>query len=243
MARLARKDLPSPFLHIIVQGINREYIFKENKLKLIYKSMLKKNLLNTSIKILAYCIMDNHAHILMYSENINEISQVMLKTNTSYAMLYNRNNHRVGYVFRSRYYTQSILNEHHLFNCISYIHQNPSKAGIVKDFSEYKYSSYLEFLYKKDLITSESIKLIFGSSEKYIDTFNEIHKIEDIEDIKDIIEDFQDPYQVINKYLEHTSKTLQEIKQDSNLLAELLIQLRHTARSFFKRYGKTSKYT
>ena len=242
MPRLARKNLESSFLHIIVQGINRSYIFQDNTLKSTYKSILKRNLEDTNVKILAYCIMDNHAHILMHSENINEISQIMKKTNTSYAMLYNKTNKRVGYVFRNRYYVQMILSERQLYNCISYIHKNPLKAGIAKNLSDYKYSSYIEYLHKKELITSEGIKLALGSSKDFLAIFHEIHKLDDIEDIKDIVEEYENPDIVIQKYLKEISMTLENIKTDKKLLAELLIRLRHQARFIVKRYGKNFKY-
>jgi len=55
--------------------------------------------------------MDNHAHILIFSERIEYMIQMMRRVNTSYAMLYNSQNKRVGYAFRDRYYTQMILTE------------------------------------------------------------------------------------------------------------------------------------
>lgn len=238
MPRLARKNLESSFLHLIVQGINRTYIFQDDALKSLYKNTLKKNLSETNVQVLAYCIMDNHAHLLVHSEHINEVSEIMRKTNTAYAMVYNKINKRVGYVFRNRYYVQMILDERQLYNCIAYIHKNPLKAGIVKSLSDYKYSSYTEYLHKKDLLTSESIKLALGSDKNYFDIFNEIHKIQDIEDIKDIVEDFKNADDIINEYLTETSKKLEEIKLDTKLLAELLVRLRHSARSFFKKYGE-----
>lgn len=92
MPRLARMYIESQYLHIIVQGINKEYIFKGIEAKERYKATLKKNLLDTKVKVLAYCIMDNHVHILLYSEKIEEITKLMQKTNTSYAKWYNKQN-------------------------------------------------------------------------------------------------------------------------------------------------------
>lgn len=178
MARVARKDLESNYLHITIQGINKEYIFQDNNLKDAYLNILKKNLKETEISILAYCIMDNHAHFLVHCENIKEVSKFMQKNNTSFAILYNKLNNRVGYVFRNRYSTQMILSEVQLFTCLAYIHNNPVKAHIVDNPKKYLYSSYLQYLNPKELITEKSIKLVFGSSENYIDIFNKIHKKE-----------------------------------------------------------------
>lgn len=227
MPRLARKCLESPFIHIIVQGINKEYIFKKDLFKEAYLNMLKKNISETDIDIISYCVMDNHVHLLVYCEDINVISKVMQKTNGAYAKWYNKTQKRVGYVFRNRYYTQMILTEHQLYNCIVYIHKNPVKANIVNYIHEYKYSSYMEYLGKRKFITDNSIQLVFGTSKNYLDVFRFIHKMEEIVDIKDVIEDFNDEQVIINEYLNEQGKSMIEIKQNKELLAELIFHLRY----------------
>ena len=229
MPRLARKNQGSSFLHIIIQGINKENIFQDSSLKLAYKSLFKRNLDNTNINIIAYCIMSNHMHILLYSESYKEVSSLMQKTNTAYARFYNKINKRIGYVFRDRYYVQPIMNEKHLYNCLVYIHNNPINAKIVTNPSKYTYSSYNEYIGKKDLITEESIILAFGSTKNYMDTFIQIHKDTEIEDIKDVVEEYISPEKVINSFLIKYN-TLENVKDDETLLSELLILLRRKCR-------------
>ena len=142
MPRIARKHLNSNFIHVVTKGIKGEFIFYKEKYKNEYISLLKKYLNEIKeVKILAYCVMDNHAHILIYTKEINKLSNFMKKLNTTYAIYYNENEKRQGYVFGSRYYTQIIENGAHLLACIKYIHENPVKAGISNTLSEYKYSS------------------------------------------------------------------------------------------------------
>lgn len=225
MPRHARKEIESNYLHVIVQGINREFIFQDNNLKQAYKCIVKNNLKDTGIKILAYCIMDNHAHFLMYGKSIREISNIMHKTNTSYAKMYNKVKGRVGYVFRDRYYSQMILYENQLFNCLVYIHKNPLKANMVKKLEDYPYSSYLEFKGKKELITNEGIKLVFGCSKNYMDTFNLIHKNNNINDIMEIKET-QPSEKIISDFVKNEHKTIEEIKEEEKVFRKLLISLR-----------------
>ena len=75
-----------------------------------------------------HCIMDNHAHFLIYYTKLEELSELMRKVNTTYAMKYNKINKRKGFVFRDRFFTQPILNEMQLYNCLVYIHKNPINA-------------------------------------------------------------------------------------------------------------------
>lgn len=241
MPRLARKYLESTFIHIIVQGIDKEYIFQKNSFKDAYLNILKKNISETDIKVIAYCVMGNHIHLLVYSENINSLSKIMQRTNGAYAKLYNKTKNRVGYVFRNRYYTQMILTEQQLYNCIVYIHKNPIRANIVNVFQEYKYSSYKEYIGKRNLISEDSLKLVFGDSKDFFENFKLIHKLEDIQDIKEVIEEFQDEKVIINEYLKEKEKTMVEIKESKELLAELLFRLRYQGGLSLRAMEKTLK--
>jgi len=227
MPRLARKHSKGSFIHIIVQGINKEYIFQNNLLKEAYLSILIKNIKETNVKIISYCVMDNHMHVLIHYENINDVSKVMQKTNGAYAKLYNKNNNRVGYVFRNRYYSQMILNKKQLYNCIVYIHKNPLKANITNKLQEYTYSSYKEYLGEKKIISEDALKLIFSDTTDFIDKIKTIHKIKDITDIKDIVEDYKDSTLIIDEYLKEKKQTIFEIKKNKKLLSELLFRLRY----------------
>ena len=164
MPRLARKLLRGEFFHITVKGINGDYIFQENIDKIEYLKLLKEN---SNIAILAYCIMGNHAHILIKTENVDEMSKYMKKVNTSYALYYNKKNMREGYVFKNRFFSQQIEDKKHLFSCIVYIHKNPVKANIVRNMESYKFSSYNDYfgINHRNLINNENIFKLFNNQD------------------------------------------------------------------------------
>lgn len=227
MPRISRKKLISKFYHVIVQGLNKEYIFNTPKYMNKYKEIILKNFKDSNITILSYCIMNNHAHFLIYSDKIEYLSKFMQKINTSYSRFYNKDNQRVGYVFRDRYYTQEILDIKQLYNCVRYIHNNPVKAHIVKSMAEYKYSSFNEFfkINKKDnLINKTSIKLLFEDSDNYLDKFYSIHKKYTSEDFIDIKE------KSIKKFIIESEKQygrkIQEFKNDKKLLKSIIVDAR-----------------
>lgn len=199
MSRIARKNNKKGFFHIMIQGINKEYIFNESKDKEQFLFFMKKYYSYYKIKIIAYCIMNNHAHLIIYSENINEISEYMHKINGIYAIYYNNKNKRVGYVFRDRYKSQYIYDREYLLKCIKYIHLNPVKAKIVNNEKEYKYSSYSDFISKKGYIDDSVIELVFISKD-YLKIFNSIEDDVDIE-IIDIDNDYENLKNAINKYI------------------------------------------
>ena len=96
MPRKARDIFDASFFHVIVQGINKEFIFKEERFINQYLKLIRKHIDDYNVEIIAYCIMGNHAHFLLKTDSIEEISKVMHKTNGMYAKYYNYINERVG---------------------------------------------------------------------------------------------------------------------------------------------------
>ena len=147
MPRISRKNLETSFFHVMVQGIKKEYIFNQKIAIKKYIELLQAEKEKFNLQILAYCVMNNHAHLLIYTEKIEEMSLYMHTVNQKFAKFYNYiNQGRVGYVFRDRYKSEPIYNEQSLIRCIRYIHNNPVKANIVKNPENYKYSSYVMYL-------------------------------------------------------------------------------------------------
>ncbi len=239
MPRIARKFNESNYYHVIVQGINKEFIFKDEKYMESYKRIIIKKLKEIEIKILAYCIMNNHAHFLIYSENSNSLSKFMQKINTSYSRLYNKENGRVGYVFRDRFYSQNIIGEMQLCNCLRYIHNNPVKAKIVNNMSEYKYSSYNEYLKKREIISKDSKRIIFGSKKNYIEQFNWIHNNCSEENFYDIQEENKEEINVfLSKIEKRYGMKINEIKKERVLLKVLVKHARSKTKITIEKLAK-----
>lgn len=169
MPRNARNLLGNILIHNMVQGINKEYIFKGDVEKKKYIELIKKYSKEFSIIMVSYCIMDNHAHLLTYSENINKLSLFMKQVNGHYARFYNKINNRVGYVFRNRFCSKPILSEKQLYQCIKYIHLNPVKANITKCESDYVFSSYRDYIDEKNFKLTDIFNNILNSDKNYIE--------------------------------------------------------------------------
>lgn len=172
MPRIARKDLETSFLHLMVQGVNKEYIFYKKEYIEKYLKMFMENKEKHNFTIIAYCIMNNHAHFLVYAEDKKELGKAMHKTNFSYAQMFNRKENRVGVLFRNRYEIEPIYDMKHLINCINYIHNNPVKAKMVLKCENYKYSTYKDYINNVGVTKSKIMKEMFGEKCNYLEIFS-----------------------------------------------------------------------
>lgn len=229
MPRVGRSSLGTTYFHIMVQGNAREYIFENRDDKEKYKYLLFKNSKEQGVKILAYCIMDNHTHILVKSTEQEKLSKLMTKTNTSYAMYYNKEKNRVGYVFRDRYKSQPIYEDKHLISCLVYIHKNPMKAGIVSSVEDYEFSSYHAFFKEQSDINTDSIKEIAGV-KNFTEYFEEIHQKTYAEEWAEYKEkDYEKTGNIIKQYEKKVKKKLDKILKDDALLIGLAKELQNRA--------------
>ena len=187
MSRTARQYKYASFFHVIVQGIDKEEIFKRERYINEYLKLITKYSEELNIKIIAYCIMTNHAHLLIQTNKIEYISKMMLKVNSIYAKYYNyMENGRVGYVFRDRFVSEPIDSKVYLINSIKYIHMNPVKAGMVKECGDYKFSTFNIFL---DSLNKKKFNVNILTKEDYEEICND----------KRIIYEFKDIYKVSAK--------------------------------------------
>ncbi len=200
MPRKPRNYIETTFIHIMTQGINKSYIFNEDQDIKYYISAMYSNKDKYNIKIIAYCIMNNHAHILVEIRNIEKLSKYMQSINTKYAIYYNKKYNRVGYVFRDRYRSEAILSERQLNNCIQYIYNNPVKAKICIRPEEYPYSNY------------KFSNLKMNKSE-------EEYKFIDIEE--------KNYNQIIKSYMSKNKINFDNLLKNKEELRELVISLRN----------------
>jgi len=142
MPRVPRFYSDTSYFHVMTQGIKKEFIFNQPQDAKRYISILYNTKDECKINIIAYCIMNNHAHLLLKALKIENLSKFMQKVNGKYAKFYNKKYERVGYVFRDRFKSEGIYTEQNLHNCVAYIYNNPVKAGICNSPEEYPFSNY-----------------------------------------------------------------------------------------------------
>jgi putative transposase len=165
MPREARKLSESGFYHVVFRGINHQDIFEEEQdfeyMLEIFK-VLKQEI---KFEVHAYCLMTNHVHILLKENQPGDISIILKRLLIKYVMKFNRKYQRNGALIGSRYKSKVVEVDEYFIPLIVYIHQNPMRAGIVQKLENYKYSSYGEYIGKRDIVDTNLSLDILGKKE------------------------------------------------------------------------------
>lgn len=145
MSRVARKRSQMGIHHILVLGPRGQRIFDTDVKKQRYLETVQKYHYEGKVKLYAYCVLDNSAHLLI-EEMEDTVSRFMRRVGISYVHWYNREYEREGPLFRERYTSNPVESETECIKIIRFIHQLPVRNGIVRRMSSYSWSSYNEYL-------------------------------------------------------------------------------------------------
>ncbi|MGH7195958.1 MAG: transposase [Candidatus Saccharimonadales bacterium] len=147
-----RFDSPDSYYHVYARGASKGNIFLESAdkdyfLYLFSRYLSHKQVTSKSgvayphhrdhVELLAYCLMDNHFHLLIFQHEIGALSAFMKSIMTSYSAYFNRKYKRSGHLFENRYKSSRITSDAYLLHISRYIYLNP------RSWKYYPYSSLI----------------------------------------------------------------------------------------------------
>lgn len=153
MVRQLRKQSATGIHHVMLRGINRQRIFEDSEdyrmfIHYLYKIAKPKTdsgqPLPAYATFYAYCLMDNHVHLLI-REGSEPLSSSIKRIAAAYARYYNSKYEHYGHLFQDRFKSEPVNDEAYFFTLLRYIHQNPVAAGLTKDVVSYEWSSWVEY--------------------------------------------------------------------------------------------------
>ena len=189
---------PHSYYHLYFRGANKQKIFLEATDYHYFLSLLDRYLSSrtaisktgvvypnyrTAIELLAYCLMTNHVHMLIYqSDDDQGVRKFMSSLLTSYSKYFNLKYRHTGSVFESRYKAKRIQDDSYLTHISRYIHMNP------RHWQTYKHSS-LKFVFADmcpEWLSLEHITGSFANLNDYLAFLTEYQKNkDDLQAIKD----------------------------------------------------------
>ena len=143
MSRSLRVDKGGEIYHCINRAVGRQAIFKNEKDYRLFEAVLQEIIDTTGMRILAYSLMPNHFHLVLFPQKDGDLSDFMKRITVTHTQ-----RHRVitdtvgeGPLYQGRYKSFIIQNDNHLLTVLRYVERNPFTAQLVKNVLEWKYGS------------------------------------------------------------------------------------------------------
>lgn len=176
---IVKNDVADTYYHIYARGANKQQIFLDEQDFVYFLSLIKRYLspdiskssrgasytkLYNEINLVAFCLMKNHFHMLVYQINVKAMTRLMRGIMSSYSTYFNKKYHRVGHLFESSYRASRISSESYLLHISRYIHLNPD------DWQDYTYSSFSSYVGNivRDWLDPSRILELYKSTDEYV---------------------------------------------------------------------------
>jgi REP-associated tyrosine transposase len=140
MARPPRLQAPGTLHHLIARGNERREVFRDEADREDYLERIARYRKRFGFHLYAYCLMPNHVHLAV-EQGPASLSAFMHALQSSYTQYFNRRHGRVGHLFQGRYKSFLVDCDRYFLALVRYIHENPVKAGLVREAHIYRWSS------------------------------------------------------------------------------------------------------
>ncbi len=168
MARQPRIDVGNYPYHVLNRANARLPIFFKEEDFLMFESILEDACEEYDMRMLAYCLMPNHFHLVLYPQKDGELQKFMQWLTLTHTQRWHTKNNTTGtgHLYQGRYKSVLIQEDTHLLGLIRYVERNPLRAKLVQNLSNWRFSSY----WRRKHGTSDQKSLL---TEWPIDTPNE----------------------------------------------------------------------
>jgi putative transposase len=141
MPRKHREDVAGAVQHVFARGNNRRRIFLDDHDRRLYLAILGRVVRWKRWLCLAYCLLDNHIHLLVETPEPNLGSGIQL-LHGRYGTTHNRRHGTSGHVFQGRFGSKRVTTDEQLFTVVRYIARNPVEAGVCGRPEDWRWSSH-----------------------------------------------------------------------------------------------------
>ena len=183
MPRQARVSVADVIYHVINRANGRTTIFNTEKEYRHFVSLVKEARDLTDMRILGYCIMPNHWHLILYPQTDTQLSEFMSWLTSTHVRQYRTKTKTIGFghLYQDRYKSFPVETNEYLQTLMRYVEQNPLRATLVEKAEDWLWSS----LYIRERGSDKEKKLLaelpFDLPVNYLESVNDIINKETLE--------------------------------------------------------------
>lgn len=191
--------------HLFNRGVNKDKIFCDEEDYFFYLKRIKKYKELHKIEFISYALLPNHFHFIVRQLTDNDpsatgalrasvastpVSKFMHILNNSYVHYFNKKYKRAGHLFQDRYKQKTVNDDKYLIWLSEYVNGNPAIHKIVDNLDDWQYSSYLDFIGKRNgvICNKESVLHYFGNGVRLLGESDSAKSTKYAAHVKDVIE-------------------------------------------------------
>lgn len=131
MPRTARSSVDGMCYHVLNRGNGRAEVFHKDDDYAAFLELLGRACERVPMRLLAYCLMPNHFHLVVWTREDGDLGRWMQWLLTSHVRRYHRHYHTSGHVWQGRFKAFPIESDDHLMTVLRYVERNPVRAKTI----------------------------------------------------------------------------------------------------------------
>ena len=190
MPRTTRTDVGGEVYHILNRANARVQIFDDDQDYQIFENILAEAIEKFAMRLLAYCIMPNHWHLVVYPKQDGDLSKFMGWLSNTHTRRWHtiKNTIGQGHLYQGRYKSFLCQQGDHFIALVRYVERNAKKANLCKLAQDWKWSS----IYMREYGSAEQQKMLsewlVGMPKNYLLLVNEEQAVHEEKIIENSIE-------------------------------------------------------
>ena len=143
MGRAVRVDIGGTVYHVLNRANFRSKLFSKDAHYQAFLDMLKEAQGLAPMRILAYCLMPNHWHVVLYPKHDGDLSRFMHRLTLTHTQRYHAKTRTRGYghIYQGRYKSILVQQDKYFLTLVRYVERNAKRAGLVKNAENWPWSS------------------------------------------------------------------------------------------------------
>ena len=141
MPRTARASVGGICYHVLNRGNARGDVFHKDADFVAFIKLIAAANERLPMRVLAYCLLNNHFHLVLWPRNDGDLSRWMQWLLTSHVRRYHRHYHSSGHVWQGRFKAFPVEQDEHLLSVLRYVERNPLRANLVARAQQWPWSS------------------------------------------------------------------------------------------------------
>ncbi len=186
MGRISRVDVGGMVYHVLNRANFRSTLFQNDKEYKRFLGVLEESLEFAPMRIVAYCLMPNHWHLVLYPEHDGDLSRFMQRVSLTHTQRVHAYTKTIGYghIYQGRYKSFPVQDDEYFLTLVRYVERNAKRASLVGRAEDWKWSSAHVRLFG----TTEQRKLLHPwpaeEPHDYINWLNASQPKEELENIQ-----------------------------------------------------------
>lgn len=144
MPRIARSIVDGQIYHVLNRGNGKKVVFHKKKDYAAFRELICRGKERYQVRILAYCVMPNHFHLVVWPAHGEALSHFMRWMMTSHVRRYHSHYGTSGHIWQGRFKSFLVQGDSHLLTVLRYVESNPVRASLASMAKDWPWSSHGE---------------------------------------------------------------------------------------------------